>query len=157
MYSDKRGIVEDAFAEIGLAPYIFDLTVGMLQRALRRLEAMVAEWDATDHIRFGYPLSTNPDLDDVIDLPASVEGALVTNLAVIIAPGHGKVVSSDTTKAANRSRKAMANLFGSSIPERNVRALPTGAGDKPRRAYGTFTPESSNSFTTGDDGGPELF
>jgi len=157
MYSTKRDIVEDAFAEIGLAPYIFDLTSGMLERGLRRLEQYVAQLDASDNIRFGYPLSSNPDLDDEINLPASVENMLVTNLAILIAPGHGKTVSTELTKAAGNAYKAVERKFSNVIPERDASRLPSGAGNKPRRNSGQFMPSPSESFATDSDGSPNLY
>ena len=42
----KRQFVEAAFAEVGLASYVFDLQPQDLEQALRRLDAMMAEWNA---------------------------------------------------------------------------------------------------------------
>ena len=42
----KREYIEQAFEEIGLASYVFDLTPEQLQSALRKLDAMLAEWNA---------------------------------------------------------------------------------------------------------------
>ena len=42
----KRQYIEQAFEEVGLAAYVFDLTPEQLQSALRKLDAMMAEWNA---------------------------------------------------------------------------------------------------------------
>ena len=42
----KRQFVAQAFEEIGLASYVFDLTPEQLQSALRRLDTMMAAWNA---------------------------------------------------------------------------------------------------------------
>ena len=51
----KRQFIEQAFEEIGLAAYVFDLTPEQLQSALRRLDAMMAGWN-TNGIRIGWPM-----------------------------------------------------------------------------------------------------
>lgn len=51
----KRQFVTQAFEEIGLASYVFDLTPEQLDSALRRLDTMIASWNALG-IRLGYPL-----------------------------------------------------------------------------------------------------
>jgi hypothetical protein len=50
----KRQFISAAFEEIGLASYVFDLQPEQLQSALRRLDAMMADWNAKG-IRLGYP------------------------------------------------------------------------------------------------------
>jgi hypothetical protein len=42
----KRQFITQAFEEIGLAAYVFDLTTEQLQSALRRMDAMVAGWNS---------------------------------------------------------------------------------------------------------------
>ena len=67
----KRDIVEQAFEEIGLASYVFDLQPQQLESALRRLDAMMATWNAKG-IRLGYPLPSSPadsDLDQEVGVP----------------------------------------------------------------------------------------
>jgi hypothetical protein len=55
----KRQFVDAAFEEIGLASYVFDLTTEeLLPRLVRRLDAMMAQWNAKG-IRLGYPLPTS--------------------------------------------------------------------------------------------------
>mgnify|MGYP003525752305 CR=1 FL=1 len=51
----KRQFVTQAFEEIGLAAYVFDLTPEQLQSALRRLDSMMASWNAKG-IRLGYQI-----------------------------------------------------------------------------------------------------
>ena len=42
----KRQIIEAACEEIGLANYAFDMQPEQLQAMMRRLDAMMAEWNA---------------------------------------------------------------------------------------------------------------
>ena len=53
----KRQFINAALEEIGLASYVFDIQPEELESALRRLDAMMADWNAKG-IRIGYPLSS---------------------------------------------------------------------------------------------------
>jgi hypothetical protein len=80
----KRQFVEAAFAEIGLASYVFDLQPQDLEQALRRLDAMMAEWNAKG-IRLGYPLPGSPQDSDInaeSEVPDSANEAIICNLGI---------------------------------------------------------------------------
>ena len=67
----KRQFVTSAFEEIGLADYVFDLQPEQLEAALRRLDSMMAEWNAMG-IRLGYSMPSSPqdsDLDEQTNVP----------------------------------------------------------------------------------------
>ena len=69
----KRQFISAAFEEIGLASYVFDLQPEQLESALRRLDAMMADWNAKG-IRLGYPLPSSPQdssLDEETLVPDS--------------------------------------------------------------------------------------
>ena len=100
----KRQFVTAAFEEMGLADYVFDLSPEQLESALRRLDAMLMEWNAKG-IRLGYASASSPqdsDLDTETNVPDSAWEAVITNLAVRIAPGYGKTVSPDTKMVAKQ-------------------------------------------------------
>jgi hypothetical protein len=78
----KRQFVDAAFEEIGLASYVFDLTTEELASALRRLDAMMAQWNAKG-IRLGYPLPTlaaNSSLFSNSEVPDAANEAIILNL-----------------------------------------------------------------------------
>jgi hypothetical protein len=78
----KRQFISAAFEEIGLASYVFDLQPEQLQSALRRLDAMMADWNAKG-IRLGYPLPSSPqdsDLDEDTLVPDSAYEAIICSL-----------------------------------------------------------------------------
>ena len=84
----KRQFIEQAFDEIGLASYAFDLGPEQMQSALRRLDTMLAAWNALG-IRLAYPLPSSPqdsDLDEQTNVPDSSNEAIYTNLAIKLAP-----------------------------------------------------------------------
>lgn len=84
----KRDIIGQAFDEIGLAGYVFDLQPQQIESALRRLDAMMATWNGKG-VRLGYPLPTSAgdsDVDQEINVPDVAIEAMTLNLAVRIAP-----------------------------------------------------------------------
>ena len=128
----KKQIIEQAFEEIGLASYVFDLTADQLQSALRRLDLMVASWQARN-IQIGYPLPVSPNnsnIDEEIQTSLNNNEALVLNLAVRLAPSYGKSLSPDTK--ANAKLLYDQLLIEAAMPyeQQFVRTLPLGAGYK---------------------------
>jgi hypothetical protein len=148
----KRQLVVQAFEEVGLAAYVFDLTPDQLQSAMRRLDSMMSTWNAKG-IRVGYPMPNSPqdgDLDDETNMPDSATEAVCLNLGLRIAPGFGKLVSPETKIAA---KDAYNTLLGRATmpPEMQLnRTIPGGAGykniDRP------FMPNLIDPVTTGPDG-----
>lgn len=134
----KRQLIAAAFEEIGLADYVYDLTDDQIQSALRRLDTMVGAWGANG-IRIGYPLSSNPDdsnIDADTQVPDFAVEAIITNLAVKIAPSYGKQVSQDTRNAADSTYNNMVNQTAYPIPERQMpQTMPRGQGTKPWRNF----------------------
>ncbi len=115
----KRQFVAAAFEEIGLASYVFDLQPEQLQSALRRLDAMIADWNGKG-IRLGYPLPGSPqysDLDEPSEVPDSANEAIITNLAIRIAPGYGKVVMPETKAVAKDSYNTLLQRATAPIPQ----------------------------------------
>ena len=146
----KRQLIEEAYGEIGMASYVFDLDVDVLQRALRRLDSMMAEWNGRG-IRLGYPLPASPDdsdLDELAQVPDWTNEAVILNLAVRLAPGHGKTVSPQTLAAA---RRALDTVLGKVAmpPQVQITGLPCGAGAKNLDA--PFLPAPSDPLTAGPD------
>lgn len=133
----KRQFVAAAFEEIGLASYVFDLSPEQLQAALRRLDAMIADWNGKG-IRLGYPLPGSPqdsDLDEPTLVPDSANQAILTNLAIRIAPSYGKVVMPETKAVAKDSYNTLLQR-ATMPPEKQLPAtMPAGAGNKPWRVY----------------------
>lgn len=128
----KRQFVEQAFAEIGLAAYIFDLQPEQLQTALYRLDAMMAQWDQRT-IRLGYPLVASPtdsNLADETNVPDSAAEAIYLNLAVRIAPMMGKQVMIETKVAAKQAYDSLLRKAAMPAEMQFPNTLPVGAGNK---------------------------
>lgn len=131
----KRQFVAAAFEEIGLASYVFDLQPEQLQSALRRLDAMMADWNGKG-IRLGYPLPGSPqdsELDEPTLVPDSSNQAILTNLAIRLAPSFGKMVMPETKAVAKDSYNTLLQRATAPIPQQMPGTMPAGAGNKPYR------------------------
>jgi hypothetical protein len=134
----KRQLIEEAFAEIGLADYVFDLQPEQLQRALRRMDTMIKQWEAKN-IFVGYPIPGSPEdslLDEETNLLQSAEEAVITNLAVRIAPAYGKQAMPETKIIAQRAYDSLLNDTVTVIERQLPVNTPMGAGTKPHRSTG---------------------
>jgi hypothetical protein len=128
----KLELIEDAYAEIGLANYVFDLQPEELTAALNRLDRMAAGFDARG-IRLGYNLPSSAgasSTNDIAGIPDWAEDAFITNLALRLAPSKGKQVSPDLRTAARAGYKTL--LMGDySIPKMQMpRTMPIGSGNR---------------------------
>jgi hypothetical protein len=155
----KRQFVEEAFAELGMANYTFDLQPQQLDYALRRLDAMMATWNAKG-IRLGYPLPSSPqdsDLDTETQVPDSANEAIVANLAIRIAPQYGKQVQIDTRTTAKFGYDTLLARATFPLEQQFPRTLPLGAGQKPWRYDTPFMPGPVDPVLAGPDGPIELY
>lgn len=150
----KRQFVTAAFEEIGLADYVFDLSPEQLEGALRRLDAMMMEWNAQG-IRLGYPIASSPqdaDLDTDTFTPDSAWEAVITNLAVRIAPGYGKTVSPDTKMLAKNGYNILLQRATFPLEKQLPETMPIGQGNKPWRWDNPYVYPSADPVDAGPDG-----
>jgi len=156
----KREIVQNAFEEVGLASYAFDLQPEQMQAGLRRLDNMMATWNSRG-LRIGYPLTDSPagsDLDQDATVTDEAIEAIVSNLAVRLAPMMGKTVSPDTKATARSSYMALLSRR-STIPERliDINSVPAGQGTKYWRFNGDpFLSQEDRGLTVGPDAALDL-
>ena len=144
----KRQLITASFDEIGLASNEFDIQPEELESALRRLDSMMAEWNVQG-IRVGYPLSSiaNNSLDLDSGVPDSATEAIITNLAIRIAPSYGRQVSRDTKVAASKAYDTllMRSLALQPHEKQYPGTLPVGAGNRRYRF------RNENFFTRPED------
>ncbi|MCY1423361.1 P22 tail accessory factor [compost metagenome] len=131
----KRDLIEQAFAKIGLAGYVFDLSAEQLQDALYQLDAMMAEWDG-NNIKLGYPLTLTPgnaDLDQDSNLPPYAVQAVFLNLGIRLGSDFGKDIPPRTLVAAKQGYDGL--LAKAAFPQQQQLpgSMPRGAGQKPWR------------------------
>ena len=156
----KRQFVSAALEEIGLASYAFDMQPQQLESALRRLDAMMADWNAKG-IRLGYPIPSSPqdsDLDEQTNVPDSSNEAIYTNLAIKLAPSYGKQVMPDTKATAKESYNTLLSRAAMPMEQQLPSTMPAGAGNKPWRVYDNpFIRPPADPVLAGQDGPIEYY
>lgn len=151
----KAQLIATAFEEIGVANYEFDLQPEQIEGALRRLDTLMATWNAVG-IRIGYNQASEPGQSD----PNQDSGirdeavqAVIANLAVRLGPTIGKQVSRETKGAAVAgynallSRVASLNVREQQFPQ----TLPVGAGNRRWSQDEVFNPTPVTPLTTNPD------
>lgn len=131
----KKQLIGEAFAEIGLRNFEFDLSPEEQHSALKRLDSMVAGWEK-DGVSIGYALPAGPDESD-IDADSGIDDtdaeAVYAALAVRLAPTYGKRPTPET-KTAAADGYARLLIAAATPPEQRLRGgFPVGAGN---RTYG---------------------
>jgi len=111
----KREIITQAFGELGLASYVFNLTAEELQDAMRRLDTLMGLC-TTRNIIFTtvYPQPATygaGDLDDDTNAPDDALEPMYLNLAIRLAPSFGKTPSPDTRAAAKAGYTTMLGQY----------------------------------------------
>ena len=150
----KKQFIVQAFEEIGLASYVYDLQPEQLQSAARRLDVMMANWNGQG-IRIGYPIATGPeniDIDTETNVPDSANQAIITNLSIQLAPAFGKVVSPETKRAAKDGYGVLAARGQAPGTKQMPKNMPRGAGHKSwRNSRYPFTPAPADPLKAGTD------
>ena len=149
----KRQFIVQAFDEIGLASYVFDLAPEQLESALRRLDAMLASWNAVG-IRIGYPIPSSPqnsDLDEQTGVPDAANEAIYTNLGIRIAPSIGKTVSADTKAIAKQAYETLLARAAMPMEQQFNGSVPAGAGNRYWSRQDPFLPAPVDQLLAGPD------
>lgn len=149
----KRNFVEGAYEELGIDSYNFDLQPEDLESAMRRLDAMMAEWNAKG-IRLSYPIPGSPkdgDLDEPTQVPDSAYETIITNLGIRIAPQLGKTVAAETKATAKQGYNTLLARACYPPEMQFPGTMGVGAGNKPRRTSGTFMPTPVDNINVGTD------
>ena len=133
----KRQFVDAALEEIGLASYSFDMQPEQLESARRRLDAMMADWNAKG-IRLGYPLPSSPEdgsLDEETLVPDSAYEAIICSLGIRLDPSYGRVVMMETKATAKQGYDILLQRATFPLEKQLPATMPAGAGNKPWRVY----------------------
>lgn len=153
----KRQICEEAYAELALAGYVFDLSPEEMQRAGRRLDTMMALWDAKG-IHLGYAISDSPDSVDLegdSQLPLSAVEPVFLNLAVRLGAGIGKQLPAATLVKAKEGYDSVVLLAAWPRQQQMPGGVPLGAGHKSWTR--PFTPVADTGpLQVADDGDLEF-
>jgi hypothetical protein len=128
----KQELIEEAFSELALQGYVFNVGPEELQGALRRLDMMMAMWNGKG-IRLGYPIPSTANgstLDQDSSIPDwSIEAAYL-NLAVRIASGYGKQISQATAATAKTAMDVVMQRMAMPPQQQMPSTMPVGAGNR---------------------------
>jgi hypothetical protein len=138
----KRVVVNMAFEEIGLAGYEFDATPEEQASAVRRLDALLNEWNGPGvnmRVPYAFPATLgSSNLDDASGLPDFCINTVAISLALRIAPAIGKSLSAETRLALNAGMNSLRAAY-TVIPTMQLPAsTPRGAGWKPNNVLWPF-------------------
>jgi hypothetical protein len=139
----KRDFVTQAFEQIGLAAYVFDLQPDQLESARRKLDSMMALWFSKG-IDLGYTSPVEPngsDLDDDSGVSNEASEAIYSNLALRIAPSFGKAVTPELKLLAKQSYDALLIAAAAPGQMQMPGGFPLGAGYKSSFRGFTSDPE----------------
>ena len=130
----KRDLVNEAYSELAIAGYEFDLSAEELQTGVRRLDAMLGTWQ-TLGLGLGYNFGETPassDLDQDSGLPLTAVEAVFMNLAVRIAASKGKALAASTKQAAKNAYDAvLLTLARDQVQQQQMPcSVPSGAGNR---------------------------
>ena len=155
----KRQLVEEAYGELALAGFDFDLQAEELDAALRRLDTMMASWAGLG-IQISYNAATgqdDSDLDQDSGLPMIATEAVYMNLACKIAASKGKALPASTKVNAKQAYDSLVMAVARAQVQRQQlsQGTPRGSGNKPwRNGYSPYTPKPDTSpLALGGDGG----
>jgi hypothetical protein len=150
----KRDYIQLALEELRLADYVFDLEPQALESALRRLDAMMAEWDANG-LHLSYPFPSSPgdsDLDQETNVPDIANEAIITNLALRLAPSYGKQITPETRRFASSAYNTLSRVYSAPGEMSFPSTLPKGAGNKTwREGQNPFVDPPGDRLTTGNN------
>jgi hypothetical protein len=128
----KQQFVDAAFDELGLSSFVADIDAIQSAAALKKLDAMLATWNAQG-IRIGYPIPSTPEnsnLADETNVPDAANEAIYQNLAVRLGPSYGKVVPTETKSAAKMAYTSLLSRFIQVVEFQLPGDMPAGAGLK---------------------------
>lgn len=153
----RRDFVNAACEELGVSTYLFDLPPERLEEMGRRLDALMATWNAKG-IRLGYPLPSGPgtnDLDAETEVPDMAFEAIAGNLAIRCAAIFGKQVMPTTLTTAKSAYNALLGHFAGPI-QRQLGPLPAGSGNKPWIVGDPFLVPARDPLLAGNDSALEF-
>jgi hypothetical protein len=153
----KQELIQEAFSELALQGYVFNVGPDELQGALRRLDAMMATWNGQG-IRLGYPISSTANgsmLDQDSKIPDWAIEATYLYLAIKIASGYGKQVSQVTAAGAKAALNVVMQRMAMPDEQQMPATMPVGAGNR-RWVSGAdrnpFFPKPTEPLLSGPDG-----
>lgn len=138
----KRQIIEMAYEECSLAGYEFNVTPEELFSGLRKLDALMAEWRATDKdLNYNAPeIFGGGDLEDMSGIPDATISGVAISLAMAIAPAMGKAMGRETRQRLSSSMAAIRSICARVRDMGWSRSTVAGSGNRFRSRCSPFMP-----------------
>lgn len=136
----KGQLVDQAYAELALQGYDFDISPEEEQSALIRLDAMMADWEQ-DGIQIGYAFADSPDgidADTDSGIPPSANQTVFLSLAMQMAASIGKQLAPTTMRTQREGYGKLLRKAAFPPSQQFQGVMPVGAGN--RRFYGDSRP-----------------
>lgn len=156
----KGQIVEDAYNELAIAGWVYDLDESERQWGGQRLDLLLADWDARG-IHLGYALAATPDavdLDADSGIPIGAIRGVVLNLAKSLASGKGKALPPQTLADARQALDAIRGKAFAPREQQLPNTLQRGQGSKHWRTLNRpYMPRPDTTSPQLDEGGGLTF
>ncbi len=149
----KQELIDEAFGELALQGFTFNLDADVMQSALRRLDSLMATWNGKG-IRIGYALPSSPsssELDSDSGLPDWATEGVFLALAVRLSATMGKSLSPSTMSSAKAAYDVITARCAFPMQQQLPSNLPLGSGNKPwRNTLQPFFPVPTDPLVTAD-------
>lgn len=149
----KADLLDLVFEECGRAGYEFDRSPGEDVSALRRIEALLAEWQAQGlNLGYNFPATFGKSsAAEATGIPDAAMSTVAAWGAFRIAPGMGKTISAETRKAMNDGL-AFLRAETATIPEMLFpRTTGRGIGSSPWAPWRPFETDTwTDTITLAD-------
>jgi hypothetical protein len=132
MATTKRQLVQQMFEECGINGWEFDITPEEKDRALTRLDALMAELRGRGiDLSYNFPTELGGgDLDDVLGTPDQAFYGLATLGAERLAPTMGKTQSPASRMALTAAMKAVRSAAAVLVPTLEGPDMVYGSGNR---------------------------
>lgn len=153
----KQQLIDEAFSELALQGYIFNVGPDEQTSALRRLDSMMAMWNGKG-IRLGYPIPSSADnstLDQDSNVPDWANEAVFLNLAIRLCGGFGKLPPAATMATAKEAYAVVMQRMAMPQQTQMPSTMPIGAGNRRWGLAGDqspFFPIPKDPVLAGPDG-----
>lgn len=147
-------VIHDAFQEILVQADEQEYQPAEYQAGLRALNDMLQEWDVSG-LSLGFTLITN--ITQAVTVPASLIGAVKTNLAMRLAPQFDSDITPGLALSAKNGMRAVRIYAVSTNPTSLPSIMPVGSGNEDEY-YSTrrFFPAPEEGVLGEGDGNIEL-
>lgn len=138
----KRQLIEQAFSEVAINGWEYDIDPSEKDTALTRLDMLMRSLLSKGlDLSYNFPARIGGgDLDDMLGCPDGAFDGLAVLLALRLCPTMGKKLSAESRMALGDAMKAVRASAASLVPSMLLApATPIGSGNKPWSTHWPFS------------------